>query len=227
MFREALHPFVLLGMAIGLSGCATPTPANRNKLAGIHSVAVNYESQGRGASDSTGGRIAGRVARHGAGFALGQAGLGFVGGIIGLAVDVADIATPSSEPKVSGSARRLLHVAGADPLSLVAQRTEQEISRRRLFALGKSNPDAVFNLELRQLKLDPVDARNLSYRATLAVTARLLDRKGAVLWSKDAAATSVRAQSSREYSERPRLARDDFDGLAAVVSRQLLADFPR
>lgn len=227
MSRESLHLVLLLGAVIGLSGCATQTASNRTKLAGIRSVAVNYASQGREASDSTGGRIAGRVARHGAGFALGQAGLGFVGGIIGLAVDVADIATPSSEPKVSGSAFRLLHDAGADPLTLVAQRTEQEISRRRLFALAKSNPDAVFDLELRKLQLDPVDGRNLNYRATLAVTARLQDRKGGTLWHKDAAATSIRSRSSREYSERPRLARDDFDGLAAAVSRQLLADFPR
>ena len=108
------------------------------------------------------------MARHGAGFALGQAGLGFVGGMIGLAVDVADIATPSGEAKISAPALRLLRDAGTELLALVAQRTEQEISRRRLFALAKSNPDAVFNLELRRLHIDPVDARGLNHGAALA-----------------------------------------------------------
>ena len=96
-----------------------------------------------------------------------------------------------------------------------------------MFALTKSNPDAVLDLELRRLQFESVDARGLNCRAALAVTARLQDRKGATLWKKDAAATSTRMRTSREYIEQPRLARADFDALAAAVSRQLLADFGR
>lgn len=225
MFPKSLHLSSLLAATIGLGGCATQTPPNRSRLAGVRSVAVNYSALSGGLADSTGGRVAGRVARHGAGFALGQ--LGFVGGLIGLAVDVADIATPSAGEKISGTALRLLRDSGTEPLALVAQQTEREISRRRLFALSASNPDAIFNLELRRLQIDPVDSRALNYRTSLAVTARLVDRKGVTLWKKDAAATSGRARTWREYSEQPRLARADFDALAATVSRQLLADFGR
>ena len=225
MFRKSLHLSLLLATAVGLGGCAAQTPSNRGKLAGVRSVAVNYSAVSGGLADSTGGRVAGRVARHGAGFALGQ--LGFVGGLIGLAVDVTDIVTPSAGEKISGTALRLLRDSGTEPLALVARQTEREISRRRLFSLSGSNPDAVFNLELRRLQIDPVDSRALNYRASLAVTARLVDRKGGTLWRKDAAATSSRVRAWRDYSEQPRLVRADFDALAATVSHQLLADFGR
>ena len=222
MFSKSLHFPLLLCIAATLSGCATQTPANRKDVAGIRSVAVNYGSPAvRGRS----GNIAGTVARHGAGFALGQ--LGLICSLIGLGVDVVDVSAPASDGKISGNALRLLQDAGTSPLALVAQRTEQEISRRRLFALARSNPDAVFDLELRRLQLDPADARELYGRSSLAVTARLRDRQGVTLWKKDAAATSGRTRTWREYSEQPRLARGDFDALAAIVSRQLLAEFPR
>ena len=220
--------FVLLAAGSILNGCATQTstPANRSKLANVRSVAVNYASVGGGRGNSTGGRVAGRVARHGAGYALGQ--LGFVGGLIGLAVDVVDIATPSTgDTKISTPALNLLREAGTEPLALVAQQTEREIARRRTFALSNANPDAILNLELRRLQIDPVDSRGLNHRATLAVNARLVDRKGGTLWQKSAAATSARVRSAREYNEQPRLARADFDALAAVIARQLLADFGR
>ena len=178
MFPKSLHVSLLLAAAIGLGGCATQNPPNRSKLAGVRSVAVNYSALSGGLADSTGGRVAGRVARHGAGFALGQ--LGFVGGLIGLAVDVADIATPSGPEKISANALRLLRDSGTEPLALVAQQTEREISRRRLFALSRSNPDAVFNLELRRIQIDPVDSQALNYRASLAVTVRLVNRPGFV-----------------------------------------------
>ena len=221
MFSKSLH-FPLLLCIAALSGCATRTPANRKDLAAIRSVAENYGSPAvRGRS----GNIAGTVARHGAGFALGQ--LGLIGSLIGLGVDVVGVSTPTSDGKISGNALRLLDAAGTSPLALVAQRSEQEISRRRLFALARTNPDAVFDLELRRLQLDSADARGLNCRASLAVTARLRDRRGATLWQKDAAATSGRTRTWREYNEQPRFARADFDSLAALVSRQLLADFPR
>ena len=222
MTRKSLQFSLLLATALGLGGCATQTPPNRGKLASVRSVAVNYSALSGGLADSTGGRVAGRVARHGAGYALGQ--LGFVGGLIGLAVDVTDIVTPSGGEKISGTALRLLRETGTEPLALVARETEREISRRRLFALSGSNPDAVFDLELRRLQIDPVDSRALNHRASLAVTARLVDRKGVTLWKKDAVATSVRAHTWRDYSEQPRLARADFDALAATVARQLLSE---
>ena len=210
-----------LALAIATSGCATQTPINRNKLARVQSVAVRYAPSAPPAS--TGSRVAGRVARHGAGYALGY--LGVVGGLVGLAVDVVDISRPAREAKISPTALRLLSDAGADPLALVANRTEQEISRRRLFALSNANPDAVLELELREIGLKSADNRDLLCRASLAVTARLRDRSGGTLWRKDAAATSGRTRLWRDCAEKPRLVRADFDALASVVSRQLLAEF--
>ena len=222
MFPMSLRFPLLLAAIAGMSGCATQTPSDRSRLGNVHSVAVTYPP---GATpDSTGGRVAGRVARHGAGFALGQ--LGFVGGLLGLAVDVVDVSRPAREAKVSSTALRLLHDAGTEPLALVASRTEQEIARRRLFTLSRSNPDAVLDLELRELALKPADNRDLLCRATLAVTARLRDRSGTTLWRKEASATSGRVRHCRDYSEQPRLVRTDFDALAGVLSRQLFADFP-
>ncbi len=217
-----LSILIPLALAIAMGGCATQTPANRSKLAGVQSVAVTYAPSAP--PTSTGGRVAGRVARHGAGYALGY--LGVVGGLVGLAVDVVDISRPAREAKLSPTALRLLSDAGADPLALVANRTEQEISRRRLFALTNSNPDAVLELELREIGLKSADNRDLLCRASIAVTARLRDRSGGTLWRKDAAATSAGARLWRDCVEKPRLVRADFDALASVVSRQLLAEFP-
>lgn len=222
MFRQSLQNAILLAALVAASGCATPAPANRNRLAGMRSVAVTYAPSAT--PDSTGNRVAGQVARHGAGFALGQ--LGIIGSVVGLAVDVVDVSRPAREAKISSSTIRLLRDAGTEPLALVASRTEQEISRRRLFAITRANPDAVLDLDLRELALQPADNRNLLCRASLGITARLRDRSGATLWKKEASATSGRVRPWRDYAEQPRLARADFDALAAAVSRQLFADFP-
>jgi hypothetical protein len=170
------------------------------------------------------GAIAGRVLRHGAGFALGS--LGYVGGLIGLGVDIAEISAPESGSEISPAVLQLLRDAGASPLALVAQSAEREIVRRQLFALAQSNPDGVFDLKLRRLQLDSTDSRGLDCRASLAVTARLRSRTGATLWKKEAAATSVRTRTWRAYQEQPRLARGEFSALSATVARQLLEDFP-
>lgn len=221
MFRPSFQIALALAVLLAASGCATPTPTSRGKLAGVRSVAVTYAP---GATpDSAGNRVAGRVARHGAGFALGQ--LGLIGSVVGLAVDVVDVSRPAREAKISSSTIRLLRDAGTEPLALVATRSEQEISRRRLFAITRANPDAVLDLDLRELALSPADNRNLLCRASLGVTARLRDRSGATLWKKEASATSGRVRPWRDYAEQPRLVRADFDALAAVVARQLFADF--
>lgn len=223
MIPQSIRSAALLAVIALTSGCETQTPANRGRLASIHSVAVNY-AQGA-VPESTGGRVAGRVARHGAGLALGQ--LGIIGGLVGLAVDVVDVSRPAREARISPVALRLLSDAGTDPLALTASRAEQEISRRRLFSLTRSNPDGVLELELRELTLKSADNRDLLSRPTLAVTARMRDRSGATVWHKDASATSARVRPWRDYSENPRLVRSDVDGLAAIVSRQLFAEFPR
>lgn len=209
----------LLAALVATGGCATP---NRSRLAGVRTVAVTY-AQGA-TPDSTGSRVAGRVARHGAGFALGQ--LGVIGSVVGLAVDVVDVSRPAREAKISASAVRLLREAGAEPLALVATRTEQEISRRRLFTLTRANPDAVLDLDLREFTLQPADRRDLLCRASLGITARLRDRSGSTLWKKEASATSGRVRAWRDCAEKPALVRADFDALAAVVARQLFTDFP-
>ena len=222
MFPKIFQFALIITSVIASGGCATQSPANRSQLAKVRTVAVTYAPVAP--QTSTGNRVAGRVARHGAGFALGQ--LGFVGGIVGLAVDVVDISRPAREAKISSTALQLLGKTGTDPLALTAARTEKEIARRRIFSLANSNPDAVIDLELREVSLKSADNRDLLCRATLGVTARLHSRSGATLWQKDASATSGRVRLWRDYSEQPRLVRADFDTLAGFVSRQLFADFP-
>ncbi len=225
MFARSCGLFLLLAILVGASGCATSTPARSSRIAALRSVSVGYTAP---PVRDRSGAIAGRVARHGAGFALGQ--LGFIGGLIGLGVDIAEIAAPGSDSgsgaEISSSALQLLQDSGTSPLVLVAQSTEREILRRQLFALAQSNPDGMFDLKLRRLQLDSADSRGLDCRASLAVTARLRSRTGATLWKKDAAATSLRTRTWRAYQERPRLARAEFTALAANVARQLLEDFP-
>ncbi len=220
--KTPFHFTALLAAVSLVSGCATQTPADRSKLAGVRSVAVTYAPSAT--PGSRGGRVAGRVARHGAGFALGY--LGIVGSVVGLAVDVVDVSLPAREAQISPAAIRLLQDAGTEPLALVATRSEQEIARRRLFTLTSSNPDAVLDLDLREITLKSADNRNLLCRASLGVTARLRSRSGATLWKKEASATSGRVRPWRDCTENPRLVRADFDSLAAVVSRQLFADLP-
>lgn len=214
---------VLLAAVVAGSGCATQATSSRNRVSDVRSVAVTYAANA--VPDSTGARVAGRVARHGAGFALGQ--LGIIGSVVGLAVDVVDVSRPARDAKISSSAVRLLRDAGTEPLALVASRTEKEISRRRLFKLTGSNPDAVLDLELRELTLTSADNRDLTCRPSLAVTARMRSRSGSILWKKEAAATSGRVRLWRDCSERPQLVRADFEALSAAVARDLFADWPR
>ena len=215
MNSKILRLTALLAAVVATGGCASQTTSNRSRLAGVRTVAVTYASNA--ATDSTGSRVAGRVARHGAGYALGY--LGIIGSAIGLAVDVVDVALPSGEAKVSPTAIRLLRDAGTEPLALVATRSEQEIARRHLFTLTRSNPDAVLDLELRDVSLKSADNRNLLCRASLGVTARLRSRSGSTLWKKEAAATSGRVRPWRDCTEQPRLVKADFDSLATTVSR--------
>lgn len=222
MFHPSLQIALAFAVIVAAGGCATQTPASRGKLAGVRSVAVTYAPTAT--PDSAGGRAARRVARHGAGVALGQ--LGIIGSFVGLAVDVVDVSRPAREAKISESTIRLLRESGSEPLALVATRSEQEISRRRLFAITRADPDAVLDLDLRELALHPADHRNLLCRASLGVTARLRDRAGTTLWKKEASATSGRVRPWRDYAKQSRLVRADFDELAKVVSRQLFADFP-
>ena len=221
MIKKLIQPVFLFAVIALFSGCATQTTASRGRLANVRSIAVTYAPSAT--PDSAGSRVAGRVARHGAGYALGY--LGIVGSVVGLAVDVVDVSRPAREARISPVALRLLRDAGTEPLALVAARTEQEISRRRLFALSRANPDAVLDLDLREVSLNSADQRKLLCRASLGVTARLRDRAGATLWKKEASATSGRVRPWRDCTEQPRLVKADFDSLAAVVSRQLFAEF--
>ena len=218
MNLASLRRALLLAASLAVSGCATRSNADRGRFSHIRTVAVTYAPSAL--PDSAGSRVAGRIARHGAGFALGQ--LGFIGGILGLAVDVADVSLPSRPAKESSMAVRLLHASGTDALTLVARRTEREIARRRLFALSRSSPDAVIDLELRELTLNSADNRNLLCRATMSVSARLRSQSGATLWQSEATATSGRVRAWRDYEEQPHLARLDYDELATIVSRRLL-----
>ena len=221
MITKLIPSALALALLTLTSGCATQSTASRGRLASVRSVAVTYAPSAT--PDSAGSRVAGRVARHGAGYALGY--LGIVGSVVGLAVDVVDVSRPAREARISPVALRLLRDAGTEPLALVAARTEQEISRRRLFALSRGNPDAVLDLDLREISLKSADNRNLLCRASLGITARLRDRSGATLWKKEASATSGRVRPWRDCTEQPRLVKADFDALAAVVSRQLFVDF--
>ena len=221
MIKKLLQSTLLLAVLAMTSGCASQTTTSRGRLANVRSVAVTYAPNAT--PDSAGRRVAGRVARHGTGYALGY--LGIVGSVVGLAVDVVDVSRPAREARISPDALRLLHEAGTEPLALVAARSEQEISRRRLFTLTRANPDAVLDLDLREISLAAADHRNLLCRASLGVSARLRDRAGATLWKKEASATSGRVRPWRDCTEHPRLVKDDFDALAAAVSRQLFAGF--
>lgn len=220
MNLASLRRALLLAATIAASGCATRSNTDRGRFSHIRTVAVTYAPSGL--PDSAGNRVAGRVARHGAGFALGQ--LGFIGSIVGLAVDVADVSLPSRAAKESSMAVRLLHASGTDALALVARRTEREIARRRLFALSRSNPDAVIDLELRELTLNSADNRNLLCRATISVAARLRSQSGATLWQSEATATSGHVRAWRDYEEQPHLARSDYDELATIVSQRLFVE---
>ena len=224
MFQQLFKSLLILTIAAGFSGCANTGTTSRGRLAGVHSVAVNYaDTSPRPRSSTRGGRVAGEVARQGAGVALGFLGLGYVGSLVG----IARVAASPDGSEFATDATGLLLSAGTDPLTLLASHTEREIARHRRLTLSRSNPDAVMDFQLRTVRLESVDNRNLYFRATFAATGRLRDRQGATIWKKDAVATSTRTRTWREFSENPRHARADFDALAASIARQLSADLAR
>ena len=219
----------LLGLPLTFAGCATRNATSRHDLSRIRTVAINYAPPRSGRTDdrSVSGDIAGRALRRGLSIGLGSLRLGLVAGLVG---DVVDVSRPSSKDghgKISEDVLKLLAFENTDPGWLVAQRTQAEIARRRLFTIRAANPDAAFEFELRRARLEPVDKLALQQRAALTMMARLRDRNGAVVWSAEAAATLAKVRTWQEYRERPALLRADFDALARTVARDFADDLAR
>jgi hypothetical protein len=215
----------MLAAALAMAGCATQT-ANRRQLAAVRTVGVNYGGVAASSSSSpgTGERVLGQVAYTGAGYALSSVGLGPVASLLGLATSVV---RPSGRPEFSPEVLAALSEARVEPYRQIAHATEQEIRRRRLFEIRTTNPEAVFGFEIRRLDFKPVDKLGLGNRLTLAVVGRLRVPSGAVIWSKEAGATAAMTRTWQDYAERPQFLRSDFEGVSAVIARELLADFGR
>jgi hypothetical protein len=192
-------------------------------------VAINYAPSRPNASEegTVAGDVGRTVVRHGIGFGLGSLPFGFLAGLV---TDVAGISYSASnrgKADVSPQLLTALYNRGADPVGLVAQRTQNEITRRRLFTFDRANPDAVFEFELRRLCLEPADRLELRSRAALAVKAQLRNRRGSVVWRRESAAVSTQLRTWQEYQERPSLVRGDFDALARAIARDLAHDLAR
>ena len=220
--------FGFLALALSLAGCAQRDTVNRRGLAAVRRVAVNYATPaGAEASGSRAKPFVDHAMRQGVSIGLGALNLGLVGGLVWDAIDLSTPGANSGKADVSREVLAVLREAKTDPAWLVAQRTEQEIARRRLFAVTRANPDAVCDFEVRRAAMAPVDKLGLAFRPVLTVRARLRDRTGATLWSKEASATAAAARSWQEYRERPQRLRGDFDALAASIARQLVDDLAR
>ena len=220
---------VAFALVLALSGCAAPQSESRRDLSSIRKIAVSYapaDASGSG-EPSVAGRIVGRAVRHGVSIGLGSLQLGLFAGLIG---DVADLSHSSSKKDGSDVSREVLAILSAaktDPGWLVAQRTQAEVARGGRFTISRTNPDALFDFELWEARIEPVDRLGLQQRAVLGVKARLRDRAGAVVWNGQSAATSARSRTWQEYRERPARLRAEFDALARVVARDLVADLQR
>jgi hypothetical protein len=191
----------------------------------VHRVAFNYATPAGG--DSSGSRakpFVDRAVREGVSIGLGALQLGLVGGLAWDAVDLSTSAGKSGKAEISREVLNVLQEAKTDPGWLVAHRTEQEMARRRLFVVTQANPDAVCDFEVRRATMVPVDKLALNFRPALSVRARLRDRTGATLWSKEASATAVMGRTWQEYREHPQRLRGDFDVLAASVARKFADD---
>lgn len=229
MFSLSLPRLILAATVLCFASCASDRSIGRADRAKVRSVAVNYApaADRPEASGSGGGRVAGRVARHGASIGLSALHLGPIARIGRLAMLLADVPGGSRKWAVSSAVLLALRDAGTDPLLLVARRTEEQIRRQKLFALDRANPDGVFHFELERATLDPVDKAGLTHRASLAVAAELRTAKGRTVWRKRLAARSGTIRTWQDYEERPSRLKTDFDGLAGVVARRLAADFTR
>ncbi len=220
---------VALAIAPLISGCANQPAGKRRDLSGIRKVAVSYapaDALGTG-EPSVAGKIAGRAVRHGVSIGLGSLQLGLFAGLIG---DVADLSHSSSKKggrNVSQEVLTLLSAARTDPAWLVAQRTQAEVTRGGRFTISQTNPDALFDFELRQARLEPVDRLGFQQRAVLGVKASLRDRAGGLVWNGESVVTSARSRTWQEYRERPTRLRAEFDVLARIVARDLVADLGR
>lgn len=219
-------PLALAAIALLLPGCAANQNLSSRDRAAIHRVAVSHAMSIAGQqSASTTDQVAGRVLRHGASYGLGALGLGLVGS---LAMDAADLATPSKKEEISPVALRILAEARTDPGELLGARMERELARNG-YVVDSKTPDAVFHFELEKLTMVPADDLKLRNRPVLGVRATLLGAKGKILWRHSASEVSDTASALtwHEYSSQPRRFRAEFDKLAERIAAHFVAELKR
>ena len=187
-------------------------------------IAVSHAGEvGSGGDSSLGREVGNRLVKRGASAALGAAKLGWVGDLI----DLAGIGKSARSKKAGASPafRQQCLISSVDPVEITARSLERRLGRHSRFTLDSDAPDATIHLMIVDADLKSIDAMGLAAQPSLTVQARLVDRKGAVIWKKSATGAGGTHRWS-EYGRQPGLFRADLSAAAETIATSLVAELP-
>ncbi len=206
----------------GFSLAACSSTENSSKPVAARKIAVSHAGEvASGGESSLGREVGSHLLKRGTSAALGAAKLGWAGDLI----DLAGIGKSSRSKKagVSPAFRHQCLISGVDPVEITARALEMRLGKNNRFTLDSREPDATIHLTIVDADLKSADAMGLAAQPSLTVQARLVDRKGGVIWKKSATGAGGTHRWS-EYGTRPGLFRADVSAAAETIAAGLLAE---
>lgn len=173
-----------------------------------------------GGDSSLGREVGNHLLKRGTSAALGAAKLGWAGDLI----DLAGVAK-GSRPKKAGVSAAFRHqclISTVDPTELTARALERRLVRQSKFTLDSHEPEATVHLAIVQADLKSTDSMGLTAQPSFTVQARLVDRKGAVIW-KNSATGSGGTHRWSEYGAQPGLFRSEISAAADEIALALVS----
>lgn len=212
--------FIIALAGLSLAACSSTESSSKPLTA--RKIAVSHAGEVASGGDSSLGREVGNhLLKRGTSAALGAAKLGWAGDLI----DLAGIGKSSRSKKtgVSAAFRHQCLISSVDPVELTARALERHLGKHSGFTLNTRDPDATIQLKISEANLKSADAMGLAAQPSLTVQARLVDRKGAVIWERSATGSGGTHRWS-EYGTQPGLFRADVAAAAETIAAGLLAE---
>lgn len=215
-----MKTFIIALAGISLAACSSTESSTKPVAA--RKIAVSHAGEvSSGGEHSLGREVGSHILRRGTSAALGAANLGWAGELI----DLAGIGKSSRSKKagVSAAFRHQCLISSVDPVELTARALERHLGKHTGFTLNTRDPDATIHLTISEADLKSADAMGLAAQPSLTVQARLVDRKGIVIWKKSATGAGGTHRWS-EYGTKSALFRNDVSVAAETIAASLIGE---
>ena len=215
-----MKTFIIALAGLSLAACSSTESSNKPLTA--RKIAVSHAREvASGGESSLGREVGSHLLKRGTSAALGAAKLGWAGDLI----DLAGIgkSSRSKKPGVSAAFRHQCLISSVDPVEITARALEMRLGKNNRFTLDSRTPDATIHLTIVDADLKSADAMGLAAQPSFTVQARLVDRKGTVIWKKSATGAGGTHRWS-EYGTQPGLFRADLSAAAETIAASLVAE---